>query len=82
MDTVTDPILHFSIINRNFKSKMTISHFFHLKGLWEDIVTEWLNNISSSFHTRVYIANQQFSLTDQFRMGIRAFELDTHWYSN
>jgi hypothetical protein len=51
-------------------------------GLWEDAITEWLNNVSSSFKTRVYVANQQFSLTDQFRMGIRAFELDTHWYDN
>lgn len=31
-------------------------------------------------NTRVFIANQEFSLTDQMNMGLRQLELDTHWW--
>mgnify|MGYP001139188239 FL=1 len=31
--------------------------------------------------SQVYIANNQFSLTDQMNMGIRHLELDIHWFN-
>lgn len=48
-------------------------------GLWEEAATRLINKYTP-LNTVVYIANQQFTLTDQMNMGIRALELDTHWY--
>jgi hypothetical protein len=41
----------------------------------QKLVTPYFGNSS-----RVYIANQEFSLTDQLNMGLRHLELDTHWW--
>jgi hypothetical protein len=50
-------------------------------GLWEDAATQLINKYTH-LNTIVYIANQQFTLTDQMNMGIRALELDTHWFDD
>src|SRR5687768_3135745 len=48
-------------------------------GLWEEAATTLINQYTH-LNTIVYIANQQFTLHDQMNFGIRALELDTHWF--
>ncbi len=47
-------------------------------GLEEEYLTHLIQMLDKD--QVVYIADQQFSLTDQFAMGARHVELDIHWY--
>ena len=52
----------------------------HGYGLEENYLTSLVQSLDSSWV--VYIANQQFALTDQLNMGVRHIELDIHWYDD
>ena len=47
-------------------------------GVGEDQLTELLHIVDR--HSYVRIADQQLSITDQLRTGIRMIEIDTHWF--
>lgn len=49
-------------------------------GLSEGMANALTHLISEDW--QVYIANQQLGLWDQFKLGVRHFELDVHWWSD
>eukprot|EP01006_Ploeotia_vitrea_P033743 TRINITY_DN65626_c13_g1_i1.p1 TRINITY_DN65626_c13_g1~~TRINITY_DN65626_c13_g1_i1.p1 ORF type:complete len:646 (-),score=314.13 TRINITY_DN65626_c13_g1_i1:196-2133(-) len=48
-------------------------------GLLDNLWGKILKKLNSTLEVR--IANQEFSITDQLRMGVRSLELDLHWFN-